>query len=81
MRISHFAEIPKSCLTEIPESKWVQSVEKIGIVAFILISFVFSSVLAFFNAFQLSFRSLFQRQIFYRETLYLGLYGIIRNVN
>lgn len=71
----------QSCYTEISESKWLKGVRKIELTPFFTTAlFVFFAIPLFFISATI-FRVFSKRRIFYNPTLYLGLYGIIRNVN
>ena len=71
----------KSCFQEISESKWVQSVEEIGLSILVFAALAVFSGLLGFHARRMLSQGFFKRRIFYNPTLYLGLYGIVRNVN
>ena len=71
----------KGCLQEVPESKWIESVKGAELVPLIFAVILVFFALAIFNAFSSSFTEFYRRRILYQGTLYLGLYGIIRNVN
>lgn len=70
-----------TCVNEIPESKWIEGVKKFEILLFTLVSF-FSFFTAFaLNPLRIDVDRFFKRIIVYYDTLYLGLYGIIRNIS
>ena len=71
----------QSCFNGIPESKWIEAGKKIEITLFF-----FASIFVFFIslATQISpshIQGFLKRIILYQTNLYLGLFGIIRNLN
>ncbi len=70
-----------SCFTETPEMKYLQSVKKIELTLFLFTVIFIGFVALIFYTFQTLRSTIFKRRILYQETLYLGLYGIMRNVN
>jgi len=70
-----------SCFTETSESKYLQSVKKIELPLFLFTAIFIGFVSLIFYTFQSFSFAIFKRRILYQETLYLGLYGIIRNIN
>ena len=71
----------KSCLQEVPESKWIQNVKKSELIPLVFAVLLVFFTVAVFNVFSSSFTEFYKRRTLYQGTLYLGLYGIIRNVN
>lgn len=70
-----------SCFTETPEIKYLQSVKKIELTLFLFAVIFISFVSLIFYTLQTLRSTVFKRRILYQETLYLVLYGIIRNIN